>query len=201
MGRWLVVTTLCTLLLASLAVAPPASAAEPDAAVGVWVQRTRPSDDLAGARVIVTAARARPSRQVLEGDGEGMAFGDLTFAKGAAWAQVVITPVAPAGMHLASGGCDRVAYDDVATGIAPYEYVIRDGHVVVTLTKGKAASCVFVMAPGGIPETDTALVAGPKPLPKELGEPLLLAGLLVGLVVGLRRFRLCHARGTGPVAG
>lgn len=189
MGRWLVVAASCTLLVGSLAVAPVVAAREPDAAVGVWVQRSHPSDDLAGAKVIVTASRGRPSRQVLEGDGEGMAFGDLVFKKGATSVQVIITPVVPKGMHLASGGCDRVAYDDVATGAAPFGYVIRDGHVIVTLAKGQAASCVFVMAPGIFPETDIATLGGPGTSSTEPGGPYALAGLLVGLIIGLRRFR------------
>ena len=193
MRRLCSVSLLGIVLLGAAGAPPPAEAADPpDIAVGVWVMRVRPDADMAGARVVVTASRARPARQVLEGDGEGMAFTELRFAGGATSAQLVITPVVPAGMHIESGGCDRLGFNQAAEGGAPFTTVPRDGRVVITLARRQSTSCIFTLAPGAPPDTATATV--PTTVAGRTGQAmptgLLLALVAVGgLAAGIQRVR------------
>ena len=158
-----------------------------------WHWRPRPVD-LPGAKVIVTATHARPARQVLEGDSEGMAFADLVFTKGATTSQLVITPVDPRGMRLSGGGCDRAAIDAVDTAESPYHYVIREGRVVVTVPQGQGVNCMFFMSPAHVADTDTAPLPVPAPAGPFVPLPIVLVVLAGGLLAGLRRFRPATAR-------
>lgn len=164
------------------------AAGRPDAAVGVWVSRIRPSDDMAGARVVVTATHARPARQVLSGDGEGMDFTELRFTGGARSTYVVITPLVPGGMRLVSGGCDRKGFNGAATGEAPFDVPALNGHVAMTLGNRQSASCRFVLGPAGFaPNTSTAMAAAPAGPAAASRWLELTAAFVVGMAFAVRR--------------
>lgn len=182
MRRFLVVPLLALGLL-SAAFAPPAvrAAGRADFAVGVWVQRIRPRDDMAGARAVVTATHARPAREVLWGDGEGMSYAEFRFTAGATSTLVTITPVVPNGMRLVSGGCDRKRFNGAETGMQPYDVPARNGHVVMTLGNRQSASCIFTVAPGSAPDTSTAISALPA---RQAAGPARPGSAPIGLALG-----------------
>jgi hypothetical protein len=171
-----------------------------DVAIGVWVRRIKPSDDVGGARVTVTADGTRPARRVLQGDGEGMAYGEFRFKPGITSARLVVTPILPAGLHLVSGGCDRKRFGGAYTAAEPLDVPALGGSVQVDLRSRQSASCLFDLGPVSVPVTSTtqqrAPVQSPAPWPV-----VLVGAAILGGALGARRAAMPAARRSRREAG